>query len=71
MQLTRTTKYLLVTTTYKHTVDATEIVECRCLVILARMCLPIQLSAFVTRSRAGFASVSLFFKQGGFRSWQE
>ena len=27
---------------YKHTVDATETVECRCLVILALMCLPIQ-----------------------------
>ena len=44
MQLTRTTKYIMVTTTYKHTVDATEIVECRCLVILAWMCLSIQLS---------------------------
>ena len=29
--ITRTTKYLMVTTTYKHTVDATETVECRCL----------------------------------------
>ena len=42
MQLTCTTKYLMVTTTYKHTVNATETVECRCLVILALMCLPIQ-----------------------------
>ena len=36
-----TTKYLMVTTNYKHTVNATETVECRCLVILALMCLPI------------------------------
>ena len=65
--ITRTTKYLMVTTTYKHTVDATVTVECRCLIILAWMCNSALLNKFsccpvlaITRSCAGFASVSLF-----------
>ena len=43
------------TTSYKHTIDATVIQECRCFVILAWMCFPIQLSAF-----AQFFLVALF-----------
>ena len=59
MQFSRTTKCLMITIAHKH-IDATEIAECRCLVILTWMCLPLQQSLFCStnftaRSRAGSA----------------